>query len=223
MSLFKETAGPSTRRFHSICVFGGTNLGKDEAFRHAAYDLGKTLAARKINVVYGGGVQGLKGCTAGTAITRGSHVLGVSLMDGNNQKTTNLTLGTTLRVSTMQERMAQMLYKSDAFIALPGGLGTLEDIFTVVSWANSNFHQKPLGFLNVNGFYNGLLSFLEQAMHQGFIPQELQRIMASSSNANELLEQMQNLSIGPHASGKQMDKNNKEDGKKEDPDTTLRL
>ena len=114
---------------YTVCVFGGSELGKDESFRRAAYDLGKALATRKIDLVYGGGIRGLKGSVASTAITGGCKVLGVSVKGENSS---NFTLGTELKVTTSHECLGYMMQNSDAFIALPDGLGTLEEIFSIL-------------------------------------------------------------------------------------------
>ena len=142
-------------------LFGGTHLGKDAEFQNAARDLGKTLAARKINLVYGGGVQGLHGTVAHTAITKGCKVLGITSRD---ESTTKFSLGTEIKAITMFDHMIYMLYSADAFIVLPGGLGALEELSTIIVWANKNIHRKPLGFLNINGFYDGFLYFLDNAV-----------------------------------------------------------
>ena len=204
MSVHKESAGPSQKRFNSICVFGSPNLGRDAEFRKAAYSLAAALAARKIHLVYGGGIQGLRGCMVGSAVLRGTKVLAVTLKDSSDKNTTGFVLGTELKVSTINERMAHMFLNGEAFIAIPGGLETLEEISIITSWANSNYHQKPLGLLNVNGFYDGLLSFLNHAVEQGFISQAMRRIIVSSSDAGHLLDQLHRLVFENPSLGKQL-------------------
>ena len=138
-------------------------------FVEAANNLGKTLAARKIHLIYGGGSLGLMGCVSTAAHLGGSQVLGIiptALAVGN---LTGKTIGVELQVSSMHERIARMLCNADAFIALPGGFGTLEEIFQIVSWAQLNIHRKPIGLLNVNNYFDCLLCFLDQAMEHNFI------------------------------------------------------
>ena len=94
---------------------------------------------------------------------------------------------------SMHGRMAHMLLNTDAFVALPGGFETLEEIFNIASWTHFNIHKKPLGLLNVNGFYDGLLSFLDHAVEQGFMTQANRRILVSASSADELIDQLQNV------------------------------
>jgi len=108
--------------------------------------------------VYEGGVQGLQGYVAKTIVMRGSRVLSFALKNGN---TSNLTLGTEFKVSTMQQRMSRMLLNSDAFITLPSGILSLQEVMSILFWADGNFHRKPLGFLNVNDFYDNFFILLK--------------------------------------------------------------
>ena len=128
-----------------------------------------------------------------------------------------------MKVATINERMGHMFLNGEAFVALPGGLETLEEISIIASWANSNYHQKPLGLLNINGFYDGLLYFFSHAVEQEFIPKAMTRIIVSSSNAGHLLDQLHRLLLETPSLGKQVVCNNKDDCMKGEPDTTLRL
>ena len=179
----------SARSFKSICVFCGTHTGKYGEFVTAAHKLGRILAERKIQLVYGGGSLGLMGCVSSEAYVAGGGVLGIipSALAGIAGKT----LGIELEVSSVFERMGRMLDHSDAFIALPGGLGTLEEIFQIVSWSQLNIHHKPIGLLNVKGFYDGLLSFLDHAVEQHFITPSARRSIISASKPEELLDLLQ--------------------------------
>ena len=202
----------------TVCVFGGSELGKDERFRLEAYDLGKALATRKIALVYGGGIRGLKGCVAGTAATRGCKVLGVTLKNNSN-----FTLGSELKVTSLHERLGFMLQNADAFIALPGGLGTLEELFTILFWGNREFHKKPIGLLNVNGFYSGLLSFLDTTAEQGFVPQARRITLVSASTADQLLDMLQESSPKLLKVMKEEDPPGEGGSRKRKLDTTLHL
>lgn len=182
--------GPSERKFKTICVFAGAKLGKNSEYLSAANNLGRVLAARNINLVYGGGSLGLMGVVAASAHVGGSKVLGIIPKALAEKKITGGTLGNELQVSSMHERMANMLYNSDAFIALPGGLGTLEEIFNIASWSQLCIHQKPLGLLNVNGFYDGLLSFLDHLVEQEFISPSVRKILISSPTAEQMIDQL---------------------------------
>ena len=149
------------------------------------------LAARKIRVVYGGGSIGLMGVVSTTKHVGDNQVLGIILSPLAKKSITGKTIGDELQVSSMHQRMACMLEKSDAFIALPGGYGTLEEIFQIVSWAQLNIHQKPIDLLNVNNFFDGLLSFLDHAVEQKFISHSARRLLISASTVDELIARLQ--------------------------------
>ncbi|XVF14726.1 hypothetical protein REPUB_Repub09cG0086500 [Reevesia pubescens] len=181
----------SVRQIKSVCVFCGSNPGKDEEFVNIANNLGRVLAERKIHLVYGGGSLGLMGCVATAAHLRGSKVLGViprALAIGN---TVGKTVGDEILVSCIHERINIMIANANAFIALPDGFGTLEDIFQIASWSQLNIHQKPIGILNVNGFYDSLFSFLNHAVEQRFISQATRQILVTATTPEQLLDQLQ--------------------------------
>ncbi|XVF16954.1 hypothetical protein REPUB_Repub10bG0075200 [Reevesia pubescens] len=161
--------GTSVRQIKSVCVFCGSYPGKDEEFLKVANNLGRTLVERKIWLVYGGGNIGLMGCVATAVQSGGGQNLGVIPRALAIRGIVGKTIGNEILVSCMHERMNIMMENADAFIALPGGFGTLEEIFQIVSWAQLNIHKKPIGVLNVNGFYDGLFSFLDKAVEQRFI------------------------------------------------------
>ncbi|XVE91192.1 hypothetical protein DITRI_Ditri20bG0134600 [Diplodiscus trichospermus] len=160
----------SARQVKNICVFCGINPGKNEKFVEAANNLGRVLAKRKIHLVYGGSSLGLMGCVSTVAYVGGSQLLGIipiAIAEGNFA---GKTIGEELRVLTMQDRIWKMLDNFDAFIALLGGIGTLEENFQIASWGQLNIHHKPISLLNVDDFFNSLLSFLDHVGEQNFIP-----------------------------------------------------
>ncbi|XVF20905.1 hypothetical protein REPUB_Repub12eG0043900 [Reevesia pubescens] len=161
----------SVRQIKNVCVFCGSIPGKDEEFVKIANNLGRILAKRKICLVYGRGSIGLMGCVAIAAQLAGSQNLGIIPKTLARRNIIGKTIGNEILVSCMHERMDIMIENADAFIALPGGFGTLEEIFQIASWASLNIHKKPIGVLNVNGFYDSLFSFLDQAVEQRFIAQ----------------------------------------------------
>ncbi|XVF12608.1 hypothetical protein REPUB_Repub08aG0133700 [Reevesia pubescens] len=163
--------GTSVHQIKSVYVFCRSNPGKNEEFVKIANNLGRVLAARKIHLGYGGGSLGVMGCLATTAHLGGNKVLGViprALAIGN---TTEKIVGDEILVSCIHECINIMITNVDAFIALPGGFGTLEEIFQIVSWSQLNIYQKPIDMLNVNGFYDSLFSFLDHVVEQRFISQ----------------------------------------------------
>lgn len=153
----------------SICLFCGSSAGHKPIYREAAEHFGATLAARGITLVYGGGDVGLMGVAADAALAAGGKVIGViprSLMD---MEVGHLGLTEMHVVETMHERKALMASRSDAFIALPGSFGTLDEMFEVLTWNQIGAHDKPVGLLNVAGYYDALLTFVKHIEMEGFL------------------------------------------------------
>ncbi|KAL5781198.1 hypothetical protein ACOSP7_006227 [Xanthoceras sorbifolium] len=184
-------ANTISRRFTNICVFCGSSSGKNREFEEAADQLGRVLAEKKIHLVYGGGNLGLMGRVSKAAYDGGSQVLGVIPKALSVGGITGNTIGEVQIVSDMHERKAEMFSHADAFIALPGGFGTLEELFEVTSWAQLKIHQKPIGLLNICGFDDGLLSFLDHAVENQFISPLARRIIVTASNVHQLIEQLE--------------------------------
>ncbi|XVE70392.1 hypothetical protein DITRI_Ditri10aG0069000 [Diplodiscus trichospermus] len=134
-----------------------------------SYRLDEVLGKRGINLIYGGGSLGLMGCVSTAAAVHGRRVLGIILLTFIEKNLIGKTREKELKVTTMHEWLLKMMEFGDALIALPGGLGTLEENFQIVSWAQLNIHQKPIGVLNISGFFDGLLSFLDHVVEQKFI------------------------------------------------------
>ncbi|KAL5765094.1 hypothetical protein ACOSQ2_017688 [Xanthoceras sorbifolium] len=151
----------------------------------------KKKPEKKIHLVYGGGNLGLMGRVSKAAYDGGSQVLGVIPKALSVGGITGNTIGEVQIVSDMHERKAEMFSHADAFIALPGGFGTLEELFEVTSWAQLKIHQKPIGLLNICGFYDGLLSFLDHAVENQFISPLARRIIVTASNVHQLIEQLE--------------------------------
>jgi uncharacterized protein (TIGR00730 family) len=153
----------------SLCVFCGSNSGNDPTYANVARDFGALLAQSEIALVYGGGHVGLMGIVADAVLAGGGKAIGVIPRMLWDREVGHRNLTELHIVETMHERKAMMASLSDAFVALPGGLGTLEEIFEVWTWAQLGIHRKPLGFLDVLGFYAPLLSSLDRAVDAGFI------------------------------------------------------
>jgi len=152
-----------------ICVFCGSSPGHNPLYMKTAEDLGIQLAKRKITLVYGGSRLGLMGAVSHAAIQAGGEVIGVIPRAMIERGIENYGLADVRIVGDMHERKAHMAALVDGFIALPGGYGTLEEMFEVITWAQLGYHQKPCVFLNVAGYYDPLLAFLQQVEQQGFI------------------------------------------------------
>jgi uncharacterized protein (TIGR00730 family) len=164
----------SALKIKNICVFGGSSPGKEKEVLESANHLGRVLAERKIHLMYGGGSLGLMGGVSIAVFLGGNQVLEVVPKTLAKGDIIGKTVGEELQVSTMSDQMTTMFNHADAFIALPGGLGTLEEIFHISSWAQLHIHHKPIGLLNVNSFYDNLLSFLDQAVEQKYLTSSAQ-------------------------------------------------
>ncbi|CAN6463578.1 unnamed protein product [Victoria cruziana] len=174
-------------KFRRICVFCGSSPGKKASYQIAATQLGKELVERCIDLVYGGGSIGLMGLVSQAVYDGGRHVLGVIPKTLMPREITGVTVGEVRPVSNMHQRKAEMARQADAFIALPGGYGTLEELLEVITWAQLGIHDKPVGLLNVDGYYNSLLSFVDKAVDEGFITPAARHIIVSAPTAHELI------------------------------------
>jgi uncharacterized protein (TIGR00730 family) len=174
----------------SVCVFTGSSAGVRPAYRDAAADLGRTLAGRDLALVYGGARVGLMGVVADAALAAGGRVIGVipEALVGKEIAHTGLT---ELRVvASMHARKALMNDLADAFVALPGGWGTLEEFFEVLTWAQLGLHRKPCGLLNVDGYFDGLLAFADHATAEGFVRREHRAMLTVADTAAALLDRL---------------------------------
>jgi uncharacterized protein (TIGR00730 family) len=172
----------------SICVFCGASSGADPAYAVAARAVGTALAGRGIEVVYGGGRVGLMGAVADAALAAGGRVTGVIPAPLVDRELAHRGLTDLRIVTTLHERKALMAELSDAFIALPGGLGTLEELSEVLSWAQLDLHAKPIGALDVGGYFAALAGFLDHATEEGFIAPAQRQLLMIESDLETLLE-----------------------------------
>ncbi|KAE8656828.1 Cytokinin riboside 5'-monophosphate phosphoribohydrolase LOG3 [Hibiscus syriacus] len=178
-------------KFKRICVFCGSSPGKRSSYKEAAIELGRELVSRNIDLVYGGGSIGLMGLISQAVFDGGRHVIGVIPKTLMPREITGETVGEVKAVADMHQRKAEMARQSDGFIALPGGYGTLEELLEVITWAQLGIHDKPVGLLNVDGYYNSLLSFIDKAVEEGFISPNARHIIVSAPTAKELVQNMQ--------------------------------
>ncbi|MEP6954431.1 MAG: TIGR00730 family Rossman fold protein [Solirubrobacteraceae bacterium] len=174
----------------SICVFCGSNPGTDTAYVAAAGAAGEELAARGIRVVFGGGRVGMMGALADAALAAGGEVIGVIPRDLMEREIGHTALDDLRVVGSMHERKALMAELSDAFIALPGGIGTLEELFEVYTWAQLGLHAKPIGLLDVAGFYAPLAGFLDHVVDEGFLRAKTRGALAVAGDLDALLATM---------------------------------
>ncbi|ONK64198.1 uncharacterized protein A4U43_C07F23120 [Asparagus officinalis] len=178
-------------KFKRVCVFCGSSPGKRVCYRDAAVELGKELVNRKMDLVYGGGSIGLMGLISEAVHNGGGHVIGIIPRTLMAKEITGETVGEVRAVSSMHQRKAEMARHSDAFIALPGGYGTLEELLEVITWAQLGIHSKPVGLLNVDGYYNSLLAFIDKAVDDGFIKPFQRHIIVSAPNAKDLVQKLE--------------------------------
>jgi uncharacterized protein (TIGR00730 family) len=171
-----------------ICVYAGSNPGAGPAYGEAAADHAQALAGRGIGVVYGGAHVGLMGILADTALAAGGEVIGVMPQALIDREVGHEGLTEQHIVGSMHERKAMMAELSDGFIALPGGAGTLEELIEVYTWSQLGMHGKPMGVLNVNGYYDGLAALLDHAVREGFLRPEHRAAMHAEPTAEALLE-----------------------------------
>ncbi|CAK9148269.1 unnamed protein product [Ilex paraguariensis] len=187
----RQLQPPKKSRFKRVCVFCGSSPGKNPSYQLAAIQLGNQLVERNINLVYGGGSIGLMGLVSQAVHDGGRHVLGVIPKTLMPREITGEPVGEVQAVSDMHQRKAEMARQADAFIALPGGYGTLEELLEVITWAQLGIHDKPVGLLNVDGYYNSLLSFIDKAVDEGFIAPSARHIIVSAPTAQELMSKLE--------------------------------
>jgi uncharacterized protein (TIGR00730 family) len=177
----------------SLCVYCGSRPGNHPAFARAATELGTLIGRSGGQLVYGGGRAGLMGLVADAALAAGARVVGVipqALVEREVQHTGLTELHV---VQTMHERKQLMAERSDAFVALPGGIGTFEELFEVWTWRQLGYHDKPVGLLNVAGYYDRLLAFIEETEHQGFVPPAQRALLQVDADAAALLARLSAL------------------------------
>ncbi len=181
----------------SVCVYCGSSSGADPAFGEAAATFGKLLADRHLTLVYGGGSVGLMGRVADAAMAGGGHVIGVIPAALVRKEVAHLGLPDLHVVATMHERKSKMADMADAFVALPGGMGTLDEMFEMLTWAQLGLHSKPCGFLDVAGYFQPLMTFLDSAVDARFLKPEHRTLFVIDDDAVRLLERLSTHRAAP--------------------------
>jgi uncharacterized protein (TIGR00730 family) len=172
----------------SVCVFCGSNGGADPAYVDAAAEVGRGLAEQGIRIVYGGGRVGLMGALADSARAAGGEVIGVMPQALVDREIGHTGIDDLRVVDTMHERKALMVELADAFVALPGGIGTLEELFEVYTWAQLGIHAKPLALLDVAGYFQPLAAFLDHAVAERFLRPETRAMLAIAHSLEGVLD-----------------------------------
>lgn len=173
----------------SICVCCGSSPGRDDAYVASARELGTTLATTGITVVYGGARVGLMGQVADAALAAGGEVVGV-IPESMHERAGHCNLTTLHVVDTMHERKSRMYAAAEAFIALPGGLGTLDEVAEILTWSALEIHHKPCGLINLNGYFDPLLAFLDHAVDELFLKREHRDMLVTADTPDELLDKL---------------------------------
>jgi len=181
-----------------ICVFSGSNKGTRPEYQQAAQALGQELVARGLGLVYGGASVGLMGIVADTVLATGGEVIGVLPRGLFRREVAHTNLTALHEVGSMHERKALMADLADGFIALPGGFGTFDELFEIITWAQLGIHTKPIGLLNVANYFDPLLALVEHASQEGFIPPTYTSLLLHERTPGALLDAFEAYRPGPH-------------------------
>lgn len=185
----------------SICVFCGSSDAVSPDYLAAAHQMGRVLAKRGLRLIYGGGKTGLMGAVADGALEGGGEVVGVIIPSMNTNPLAHIGLTRMEVVDTMHARKARMHELSDGYIALPGGFGTMDELFETVTWGQVGEHEKPVGLLNAKDYYVPLMAALRHAVEEGFVFQEHLDAIACENDPESLLDAMQKH-VHPHEAGR---------------------
>lgn len=180
----------SMRRFQRVCVFCGSQVGLRAEYREAAREFGWLLAQRGCTLVYGGGSIGLMGVLADAVLEQQGDVIGVIPAPLATKELAHPRVARMEVVRTMHQRKARMAELSDAFVGLPGGFGTLEELFEVISWAQLGIHRKPIGLLDTLDFYQPLIAMVDRAVQEGFLHRQLRQLLLVDDTPEHLLDRL---------------------------------
>lgn len=181
------------KNLKKICVFCGSSDGNDSKITDAAIQVGKVFAQKEITLVYGAAKIGVMGTIAKTMLDNNGKVIGIIPQFLKKKEVVHLGLTELITTQNMHERKLQMQEVSDGFIALPGGFGTLEELFEIITWLQLGLHTKPIGLLNVNGFYDDLLRLLETMVRKGFLSMKNYEMLLVATTIENLLQKMENF------------------------------
>lgn len=178
-------------KLKQVVVFCASSPGHESIFMESARMVGEALVMRGINLVYGGGRVGLMGAIADSVLANDGEVFGVIPKFLNSKEIGHRGITQLLEVDTMHERKAKMNLLCDGVIALPGGFGTMEELFEMLTWGQLGLHQKPMGLLNVDGFYDHLILFIEHMVKSGLLKKENQEMLLFANDIHELIDKME--------------------------------
>ncbi|GAA4144855.1 TIGR00730 family Rossman fold protein [Sphingobacterium kyonggiense] len=178
-------------KLKQVVVFCASSPGHESIFMESARMVGEALVSREINLVYGGGRVGLMGAIADSVMANYGEVYGVIPKFLNSKEIGHRDITQLMEVDTMHERKAKMNLLCDGVIALPGGFGTMEELFEMLTWGQLGLHQKPIGLLNVDGFYDHLILFIEHMVKTGLLKKENQQMLLFANDIHELIDKME--------------------------------
>lgn len=181
-----------------VCVYCGSAFGNRAEYTTAAHETGQAIAAAGYGLVYGGGHVGLMGVVADAVMQAGSQVIGVITQDLMNREVGHTGITDLRIVKTMHERKTMMADIASSFLVLPGGIGTFEEFFEIWTWALLGDHQKPIGLVNVNGYYNGMIDFIDHAVREGFLKQKYRDLLIIGTEPQAVLQRLV-TSCNPHS------------------------
>jgi uncharacterized protein (TIGR00730 family) len=182
-------------QLQSVCVFCGSNSGGSEVYSSAARSLARAIARAGLKLVYGGGSIGLMGVLAEAALAEGVAVTGVAPRRLLDREVVHRRLSSLHVVESMHERKSKMAELSDGFIALPGGYGTLDELFEALTWTQLGYHRKPSGLLNVSGYFDRLVDYLEHAVREGFLIREHRDMLVVADDPDSLIERLRSAHL----------------------------
>jgi uncharacterized protein (TIGR00730 family) len=177
----------------TLCVFCGSSFGNQNIYREKAVELGKLLAQEKIRLIYGGGKVGLMGAIADSVLREGGEAIGVIPQFLLDKEVGHQYLTELIVVESMHERKKIMSDLAEGFVIMPGGIGTFEEFFEVLTWAQLRLHQKPIGILNVEGYYGLLLNFIHHTVKEGFLSASSQNLIQIEAEPAQLLERLKQI------------------------------
>ncbi|PHR95934.1 MAG: TIGR00730 family Rossman fold protein [Leeuwenhoekiella sp.] len=182
-----------SQKISRLCVFCGSSEGNDPKIVEEAKHLGEVFAARNIALVYGGSQLGIMGAVAKSCLEAGGKAIGIIPEFLKTKEIVHTGLDELMTTETMHERKLKMQEVSDGFITLPGGFGTFEELFEIITWSQLGLHHKPIGLLNTNGFYDALIEMLDEMVKRGFLKQDNRDLLLVDTDINRLLDAMEHF------------------------------
>jgi uncharacterized protein (TIGR00730 family) len=185
------------RKIDSVLIFCGSKEGTNPAYKEQAFLFGQYLAEQEIKVIYGGAMIGVMGAVADGALSKGGHIIGIIPKFLSRKEIIHEGLTEVHKVNSMHERKLMMSEMCDAIVALPGGFGTMDELFEILTWAQLGLHQKPVGILNTEGFFDGLLAFIHSMSEQGFVAPVHQHMLQTEVDYKKLIHLLNHYNPPP--------------------------